>query len=166
MIKIRPVPEAVNHQSFNYLMVTWLYSGRIRPMSGTWGSLAALPFCWAISVTLGQMGLIVFGLALFIVGLKALKDYLPRAGNTDPSEVVIDEVIGMAIMWLFLPSNNFWPIVLGFIVFRLFDSVKAGPVGWCDQNIKGPLGVIMDDVVAGLLAGILILIGHLALRSL
>lgn len=165
MIKIRPVPNAVNPLSFSYLISTWLQSGRIRPMSGTWGSLAALPFCWAVSTLAGKVGLLVFAVLLFFAGLQALKEYLPRANQADPSEVVVDEVIGMAIMWCFLPSNGFWPIFFGFVLFRLFDSIKIGPVGWCDQRIKGAVGVIADDIVAGLMAGLTILIVHLAFRA-
>lgn len=154
MIKIRPVPQAVNPLSFNYLIVTWLQSGRIRPMSGSWGSLAALPFCWTISAAFGPVGLIVFAALMLAAGLKALDYYLPLAKQTDPSEVVIDEVVGMAIMWCFIPYNGFWPIVFGFVFFRIFDAIKVGPVGWCDRHIKGAFGVIADDMVAGLLAGI------------
>lgn len=161
MIKIRPVPEGVNSLSFSYLTATWLQSGRIRPMSGTWGTLAALPFCWAVSAVAGRVGLLVFAAILFVAGIQALKDYLPRAKQTDPSEVVIDEVIGLAITWCFLPSNTFWSIFFAFILFRLFDSIKMGPVGWCDQKIKGGIGVIADDIVAGLMAGLTIFIFHL-----
>ena len=164
MIKIRPVPAAVNPFSFSYLTATWLQSGRLRPLSGTWGSLAALPFCWAVSALAGPVGLIVFAGLAFAAGLKALKDYLPRAGQLDPSEVVIDEVVGMAIMWAFLPANNFWPIVFGFIFFRIFDAIKIGPVGWCDKKIKGAAGVMADDVVAGLMAGLTIFIVHRAFQ--
>lgn len=166
MIKIRPVPSGVNPFTFNYLIVTWLFSGRLRPLSGTWGSLAALPFCWAISSLAGPIGLIVFAFFAFATGLKALKDYLPRAGQLDPSEVVIDEVVGMAIMWAFLPSNAFTSILFGFVLFRLFDAIKIGPVGWCDKKIKGAMGVMVDDVVAGLMAGLTIFIVHFVFRSL
>ncbi len=153
MIKIRPLPDGIKPFSISYLTVTWFQSGRIRPMSGTWGSLAALPYCWAISAITGKVGLIVFAVMAFVAGYYVLNDYLLKTNQADPSEVVIDEVVGMAIMWAFLPSNDFWPILLGFILFRLFDSVKMGPVGWCDRNIKGSIGVILDDVIAGLLAG-------------
>ena len=165
MIKIRPVPPAVNPYSFSYLISTWLQSGRIRPVSGTWGTLAAVPFCWAVSSLFGVAGLIVFAALVFVAGVNAVAAYLPLAKQADPSEVVVDEVVGLAIAWAFIPANHFWWMFFAFVLFRIFDSIKFGPVGWCDKNIKGALGVMTDDVVAGGMAGLTLLIFRLAFQA-
>ena len=156
MIALRPLIHALNPLSFNYLVPTWFHSGRIRPMSGTWGSLAAIPFCLLIWTLLGKIGLAVAGIALFYAALQTIPAYLKHVEQLDPSEIVIDEVLGMIVMWLLLPQISFWWIFWGFAAFRIFDSIKVGPVGWCDKKIKGTLGIIIDDLVAGLMAGFLL----------
>lgn len=157
ILKLRPVPKGLSPLNFSYLWVTWFQSGRIRPASGTWGSLAALPFCWVIKEYTGLTGLFVFAALVLVLGFVALKQYLAHAGSADPSEVVIDEVLGMALLFTTLPNYNVGLIALGFIVFRLLDSLKPFPIGWCDRHIKGPMGVMMDDLAAGVIAaGILL----------
>lgn len=158
MLSLRKVPAPLSgHEPF-YLIVTWFQSGRIRPASGSWGSLAALPFCWGLKYLGGNILLGLFIVVAVFAALKAIKAYAEHAAHPDPSEVVIDEVIGMAILWLAIPLHSYALIVIGFVLFRLFDSVKLGPVGWCDKNIKGARGVIIDDMVAGLFAMICVLI--------
>jgi phosphatidylglycerophosphatase A len=99
------------------------------------------------------MGLVALIVASWFAGIWAITRYADHAPKPDPSEVVIDEVFGLAITYLFLPIG--WaPWILGFVLFRVFDSIKRGPVGWCDRNIKGPVGVMTDDAVAGILAGL------------
>jgi phosphatidylglycerophosphatase A len=158
MISIRRLPPTLHGTEPFYLLSTWFYAGRIKPVSGSWGSLAALPLCWLLKYLGGDVTLIVFGIAVFFAGMWAIKEYMPHTKNVDPAEVVIDEVVGMAITFLAIPVANLWLIAIGFVAFRLFDGIKRGPVGWCDRNVKGPLGVMVDDVVAGALTVILLLI--------
>ena len=156
MLRLRPLHPELSPFSVVYLIVTWFQSGRIRPASGSWGSLAAAVCCWIIQDLGGWQALFVFMILSGGIGLWAVKQYARKTDNPDPSEVVIDEVLGFAIVGLLVPfSMGYW--IIGFILFRLFDSIKRGPVGWCDKNIKGPLGVMIDDVVAGLFAGFLTL---------
>src|SRR5690606_39029888 len=79
---------------------------------------------------------------------------VPLLGNTDPSEAVIDEVIGQIITFLFIPFGVSWPFVLaGFILFRLFDIFKPYPIR-SFEVLPGGLGICADDIVAGIYAGI------------
>ena len=137
-----------------YLIATWFQSGRIRPASGSWGSLAALPFCWAIKMYTGQFGLLVFAVLVGIIGTWAVNYYLEHTHTEDPSEVVIDEVLGMALLFFALPAHDWRWIVAGFVLFRILDSLKPGPIGWCDKHIKGARGVMCDDIVAGMIAAL------------
>ena len=72
----------------------------------------------------------------------------------DPSWIVIDEVIGMSIAWLFIQDHNIYHLVILFCLFRFFDIFKIEPVRYIDKNLKHGSGVILDDVVAGLYAGL------------
>lgn len=125
---------------------------------GTWGSLAAIPLTWALH-WLGGFPLVAGAtVVLFAVGSWAAHVY--AAPGTDPAEVVIDEVVGMMLaLWPLSYGMAFaqnpqafpWPgWVVGFLVFRFFDIVKPPPVSWAD-NLDGWLGIMLDDVVAGVL---------------
>lgn len=130
---------------------------------GTWGSLVAIPLAWLLH-WLGGFPLVMAATsAVIIAGYWATAVYLDGR-KEDPSEVVIDEVAGMMIaLWpLSLGLDVIgaerevfpWPgWVIGFLLFRFFDIVKPPPVSWADR-IKTPLGVMLDDVVAGILAAI------------
>lgn len=137
--------------------------GYFRPAPGTWGSLAALPLTYVLHVTGGFPLLAVFTVASVLVGLWAAKEMTRGQEDLDPSEFVLDELAGqMLALWaISLPAwlhgleiTALWPgWVAGFLLFRLFDIWKPGPVGWADRK-KGPFGVVMDDVIAGGMAAI------------
>ena len=137
--------------------------GHLRPAPGTWGSLATLPLFWATYQLLGFSGVIVFTAAIFFVGWWATENYIRAAASHDPSEVVIDEVAGQWIALLPLAfamsfsnahSGALWPEwVAAFVLFRLFDITKPGLVGWADRLV-GPLGVMLDDIIAGVMVAL------------
>ncbi len=144
------------------IIATWFYSGYLRPASGTWGTFASLPLCLIIVHMFGGLGIISASIVLFVIGLWAANIYEVKTGEHDSSRIVIDEVVGMLIASVpLLFINNCFMIGLCFLLFRLFDAWKVGLVGWCDKSINGALGVMIDDVVAGLLTTIVILIGYI-----
>ena len=137
---------------------------------GTVGSLVALPFGYLLHVVGGFPLLALATVVGFFKGWWATAQYTAQPGiSEDPSEVVVDEVIGQ---WIALWPLSFglwhagaaahvfpWPgWVAAFIFFRLFDIMKPGPVGWADRR-GDPLGVMLDDVIAGVFAAIIVLIG-------
>jgi phosphatidylglycerophosphatase A len=71
--------------------------------------------------------------------------------SSDPKEIVIDEFIGQSIP-LIICGNNIFLIILSFLLFRLFDITKPWPASYFDLKIKNSIGVIMDDVIAGIYA--------------
>ncbi len=93
-------------------------------------------------------------LILIIVGIWASGRSIPLFGNEDPSEAVVDEVMGQLITFCFVPFGVSWPFILaGFLLFRLFDIWKPYPIR--DMEIlPGGLGICADDIVAGVYAGI------------
>ena len=124
-------------------------------MSGTVGSLGALPVAFVIQYYLGNIALFIAAMLIFAVGTWASNQYLLHMeSNEDPGEIVVDEVAGQ---WLTLcvmfPA---WQCYLvGFVLFRVFDILKPWPVSWADKHIKGGFGVMFDDILAGLYAMLL-----------
>jgi len=143
---------------FHTLIATWFYSGYLRPASGTWGTLAALPLCIAVAYFFGIVGILIGTVVLLALGLWSSAYYMAATNKHDPSEIVIDEAAGMMVACLpLLYHFDAFTIILCFVVFRVFDAVKIGPVGWLDDHIDGALGVMMDDIAAGLMAAITVL---------
>ena len=119
---------------------------------GTWGSLAAVLAGAALLASLGRPGLAVGVAAVTLAGLWAI----PRAGgNADPGWVVIDEVAGMWLAMLPLHGPDWRGCLLAFACFRLLDITKPGPIGLVDR-VPGRLGVMGDDLLAGLVAAALV----------
>jgi phosphatidylglycerophosphatase A len=131
------------------LLVTWFGSGYLKPASGTWGSLASLPLGILLNWLLGPVALVVLALLLYGAGVILGGVYLITAEHPDPDDFVLDEVVGQ---WITLSAAplTLLGIVLAFLVFRLFDIVKPWPASWIDQKIHGALGVMSDDLVAGI----------------
>lgn len=130
---------------------------------GTWASLAALPLA-AILEALGGWPLLLAAAAIvFAAGCWAAGTYAAASGQSDPGQAVVDEVAGQ---WLTLLGGGLaWGVsgyLLGFGLFRLFDIWKPWPVSLADRRIKGGFGIMLDDVLAAIYAGIaLYLILHL-----
>jgi len=132
------------------LAATWFGVGRLRPAPGTWGSAAALPFAFAIAWFAGPLWLFPACAAVTVLGLWAARQHAALGGGEDAGEIVIDEVAGQ---WL----------TLGFVLFRAADIAKPFPAGYVDRQVAGPAGVMGDDLVAGLYAGLAsLLVLHLA----
>lgn len=99
-------------------------------------------------------------IAFIIVGIWASGRAIAILGNTDPSEAVVDEVLGMLITLLFIPQGASWIYILaGFGLFRLFDIWKPYPIDSL-QSLPGGVGVCADDIVAGVYAGMCLSIGY------
>jgi len=134
------------------LLATWFGVGRLPLMPGTWGSLAALPLWWLLSPA---NGLVYSGI---IVGLTALAIYSCgqaeiAIGRQDAPEIVFDEVVGQLIA-LAGCSGSLGQIMVGVFLFRSFDIFKPWPIGWVNDRLTGGLGIVLDDVLAGVGAGI------------
>ena len=147
-------------------VATFGYVGFLPGPAGTWGSLAALPLGYLLHLLGGPLLLATAIAAAYGAGAWAVRVETFEADDLDPAHIVIDEVVGqwVALMPLSLglwaagaPAHLFpWPgWVGGFLLFRLFDIWKPGPVGWADRR-KGPTGVMLDDVVAGVLAALVV----------
>ncbi|MGC1505737.1 MAG: phosphatidylglycerophosphatase A [Sulfitobacter sp.] len=137
--------------------------GYIRPAPGTWGSLVALPWGWLLHV-IGGLPLLAVAVGVgFLKGWWATAKMTSGKDDHDPSEIVVDEVVGQWIALLPLSYAAWsmeisilamWPGWLAaFALFRFFDITKLGPIGWADR-MNTPLGVMLDDVIAGIFAAL------------
>lgn len=138
------------------LIATFFGSGLLKPASGTWGTLAALAPGLIIAQKFGAPGLIIAAAIAYAVGHWASTRWIADTEDKDPSPIVIDEVVGL---WLTLTLAPLTPlgIALAFGLFRLFDIVKPWPVRWADKNISGATGIMLDDVLAGIWAALVLL---------
>lgn len=135
--------------------------GLLPKAPGTWGSLAgviAAPFVFLpLDVPL-RIGLMLF---VFVVGGLAADRAEELMQRKDPGCVVIDEVLGQWATYLFLPDPSVWMLVLGFVLFRIFDIAKPWPVKASEMMLPGGFGVMIDDVVAAVYAGAILTAVHL-----
>lgn len=145
------------------LIASFFGAGYLRPAPGTWGSLAALPVGYGILLAGGFWLLVAATVLAFGLGMIATQRVIAGQDDHDPSWVVIDEVVGQ---WIALFPVGYGAAMMGielwqlypgwisaFVLFRLFDIWKPWLVGWADR-MGGALGVMLDDVIAGVFAAI------------
>lgn len=131
------------------LLATGLYLGKIPFAPGTFGSLLALPFGYAAFLLPVYAKWLLLAL-VFGVGVYVSDRFATLSGVADPSCVVIDEVAGLLLFYIIFPFD--WRyIISGFILFRIFDIWKPFPVSTAEM-LPGGLGIMADDIVAGLYA--------------
>lgn len=128
------------------ILATWFWVGRMPFAPGTWGSLAALPLALVLHAWAGTTGVLGGAVVVFLTGWWAADRYVDGECD-DPKEVVIDEVAGQ-LLCLSVVAPGLPGYAIGFVLFRVFDIAKPWPVGWCDRNVKGAFGVMLDDIAA------------------
>ncbi len=138
------------------IISTFFYVGYLRPAPGTWGSLAALPVGIYVLNFFGWQALLVLCLATFFIGVWASGYYAGCNNKKDPSEVVIDEVTGQWLALVFV-APLLWELIAAFALFRLFDIAKPWLIGRLERLPAG-WGIMSDDMLAGLFAGVLIML--------
>ena len=142
-----------NYNKVSHVFATCFGVGSIPFAPGTWGSLFAVLLIyniaflqeWIILATLLTVAL------SWWVCIEVHKDT-----KSDSSEIVIDEFAGMFVACMFI-NHDFISLVFSFLFFRFFDIVKLWPISWIDKNIKNGAGILIDDLLAGLFSGILML---------
>lgn len=136
-------------------------SGLAAKAPGTFGTLAAVPLV-ALLLWLGNAYLLAFVLLGSVLGIYLCGQTAADVGEHDHGAIVWDEIIGFGITMLWLPLH--WQTLLaGFVLFRLFDIVKPWPISWLDKKVHGGIGIMLDDILAGIAA---LLLMHLLLPFL
>ena len=134
----------------SHLFATWFGIGLLRPAPGTWGSLAALLIWYFAEFLHSSINIVlpIFILFSWLACSQASQD----SQSKDHSSIVIDEVAGMLVALSFV-AHEIIIYLWAFLLFRFFDIWKPWPVSWADNNVKGGLGILLDDLIAGLSAG-------------
>ncbi len=142
-------------------------SGLIRPAPGTWGTLAGVPLYLAVvhyispfSVTYLVLIALLFLLGIYLCG-RAAKD----VGVHDHGAIVWDEIVGLLITFVWVPPTLV-NLIIGFLLFRLFDIVKPWPIKLLDRHVHGGFGIMIDDVLAGVFACTLLILLQPVLAAL
>tara|TARA_B100000029_G_scaffold369164_1_gene362962 strand:+ start:1044 stop:1529 length:486 start_codon:yes stop_codon:yes gene_type:complete len=150
-------------RKFNLLFITFFFVGKIKFAPGTVASFITC-FLFLLLINIFNFTTIfLITLAIFFYSLIAINNSFNEFNSDDPQEIVIDEVAGQMMPLLAIPIYetlyplpNIYYFVSAFLLFRLFDVWKPYPINYIDNNIKGSLGIMLDDVFAGLYAIIIL----------
>lgn len=139
-------------QDFFKKIATFFGVGFFPKGPGTAGTIAAIP----LVLLLSWAGPVIYMVSVFLllpVGIIAAQVYEDSVGGHDHKEIVIDEVLGFLIAMTWLPMT--WQaLLMGFLLFRVLDIFKPFPIGYLDRKLPGGMGVVADDLVAGLIVNI------------
>lgn len=138
-----------------HLLAVGFGSGLFPLVPGTMGTLAALPFWYLLNNLSTPLYLLVLILAI-ISGIYLCQRTAQDMGVHDHGAIVWDEFVGIWITLIAVPASNWRWILAGFILFRLLDMWKPWPICWFDRRIQGGLGIMLDDIIAGLIAAALL----------
>jgi phosphatidylglycerophosphatase A len=148
------------YQQTILFLATGFYSGKVPLAPGTFGTLAGIPFALILKILPVSYHL-VYGIG-FALGAVFLADKAAGILNEkDPGCIVIDEMAGYMLAFSLVPVQ-LSTLVAGFFVFRFFDIVKPGPVRYFERHFSGGAGIVLDDVMAGVLTAVVLKIIYLA----
>ena len=135
---------------FSLILSTWFFSGLMPLAPGTFGTICAVPLVIAFGYI--DMDLrVLFITALIAIAIWSADRSRRLMDLKDPSEIVIDEVAGFALTMSFLPLTAY-ALMVGFVFFRLFDIFKPFPIKTLERKLQGGIGIVADDLMAGLYA--------------
>jgi phosphatidylglycerophosphatase A len=142
-----------------HLLAFGFGTGLIPKAPGTFGTLVGIP----VYLLIERLSLVYYvGIVAlaFLIGIWLCEVTSRDLGVHDHGGIVWDEVVGYLVTMVWAPDGWIW-LFLGFLLFRLFDIVKPWPIRWIDQHVKGGLGIMVDDLIAGVFAaGCLVLISQ------
>jgi len=135
-------------------LATGCYVGKIPFAPGTFGSAVGLPIAYLVSLTPLPFSL------LFIIAFIGFAVLISNRAEIvmakkDPGDIVIDEIVGIVITFINF-AVNVWILIAGFILFRIIDIMKPYPIRWIDRQVPGGCGVVLDDVIAGIYANLIL----------
>ncbi|MCW9078836.1 MAG: phosphatidylglycerophosphatase A [Gammaproteobacteria bacterium] len=145
----KPLPKPAKG-NIAHLLAFGMGAGCSPKAPGTMGTLLAV----AIYLPLSRLSLPVYAavlLVVILVGIWLCDKAARELGVHDHPGIVWDEIAGYLLTMLAAPAGWLW-VVVGFALFRLFDIWKPWPIGWLDRRVGGGLGIMLDDLVAGLFA--------------
>ncbi len=148
------MPPELNLKNPMHFLAFGLGFGLVPKAPGTAGTLMAV----ALYIPLSHLPLLVYGMVIvlaFGLGIWICERTSHDLGVHDHGAIVWDEVVGYWIAMFMAPAALLW-IVVGFVLFRLFDILKPWPIKWIDSKMKGGIGIMLDDVLAGIMTALCI----------
>ena len=141
------------------LFLSFFGVGFLPKAPGTWGTLATLPFLYAI----GRFNPPYIFFIPFLIIMTLISSFIADSVQKkfdlhDPQFIVIDEVLGMTTAWLFIQTHNLSHLFILFALFRFFDIIKIWPASYFDKKVHHGYGTIVDDIVSGVFAGLVYLV--------
>lgn len=133
--------------------LTFFYTGLLPKAPGTWGSIAGAIVGYFILSYFGLQTLFLLTILVSLIAIKEIDKDEALSGVHDKSEIVIDEVVGVWLAFTISGATSL-QLFFGLIFFRVFDIWKPSMIGRVDKEVKGGLGVVGDDLLAGVFAGI------------
>ena len=121
---------------------------------GTFGTLLGIPLALLFQ-RFGDYAYLGLTLGFVLISILIAQAYEKFFGTHDAKEVVIDEVAGYLVAFAWLPSEWIW-YALAFVVFRIFDAAKPFPINIVDKKVKGGVGVVADDLLAGVITNVIL----------
>ena len=134
-----------------HLLAFGFGSGLAPRAPGTFGTLVAVPIVLGV-MQLGFVVHLAFAIAATLVGIWLCGESARRLGVHDHPGIVWDEITGYTVTMLAAPPDWYW-LLGGFALFRFFDIVKPWPIREADHSLPGGLGIMLDDIIAGVFAG-------------
>ncbi|CZF77327.1 Phosphatidylglycerophosphatase A [Grimontia celer] len=142
-----------------HLLATGFGSGLSPIVPGTMGTLAAVPFYYLL-VSFSPIVLAVAIVLGSFIGVYLCGRTSGDMGVHDHGSIVWDEFVGFWITMLLVPVTDWQVVLAGFIIFRFFDMVKPWPISWLDRKVHGGFGIMLDDIVAGLMSMVTLWAGY------
>lgn len=136
-------------------------SGLIKPAPGTWGTLSAIPLYLLMLMFMSSSSMLYMAIIVvsFVLGIYLCGKTAADVGVHDHGAIVWDEIVGFFITMMFVPLT--WPnVLLGFLLFRFFDILKPWPIKLLDKHVHGGFGIMIDDVLAGVFAWVLLMLAQ------
>ena len=138
-----------------YWLACGFGSGASPYAPGTAGTLAAIPLYWLLASVLNLYGYVFTVLVLFVIGIYLCAETTRMLKVPDHGGIVWDEIVGLLVTLIAVPLVWYW-VLLGFVLFRIFDIVKPWPIRTVDRHVHGGFGIMLDDLIAGIYAGIIL----------
>lgn len=140
-----------------FALALWFGAGRVPLAPGTAGSVGALPLYFLVR-SHGPVALLALAFVLAVAGIWASQIVAREVRQKDPSIVVVDEVVGTLVA-LSAARGSFASVAAAFALFRVFDALKPFPAR-AAERLHGGFGIVLDDVVAGLQAALVVVVLH------
>ncbi len=147
--------DNINLKNPWHLLATGFGSGLSPIIPGTMGTVAAIPF-YLLMVQLPFAAYLVITLVAALIGITICQKTSDDMGVHDHGSIVWDEFVGFWITMAIAPVASWEWVLTGFVLFRFFDMVKPWPISWLDKHVHGGLGIMVDDILAGFMAMIVL----------